>query len=102
MVFGCLRQARTLFIETSQYSKKLSNTILLATVLFLAIYGIACATIEMYCKIHVFPLQYPTWIFELAWELYYAVFVVALAASLLPEERNVVESVEVSESNITI
>lgn len=102
MIFSNLRQARTLFIETAQLSKKLSNTILLITVLILSIYGITCATIEIYCKIYVTQSKCPVWLFELAWELYHIIFIVALAISLLPEESNVVESVEVSDTSITI
>jgi len=102
IIFITLRQARVLFVETAQYSRKLSNTILLITVLLLSVYGITCATIEIYCKVYVIPLKYPVWVFELAWELYHVIFVVALAASLLPEEKNIVESVEVSETNIVI
>ena len=93
-----LKYARRIFVETAQHSKKLSNNILMITVIILAICGMTCVLTEIYYIFCIPPLKYPRWVFESFWCICHVAFLIAMAASLLPEEINIVESLENSDA----
>eukprot|EP01022_Parablepharisma_sp_SALTPOND_P001545 TRINITY_DN106704_c0_g1_i1.p1 TRINITY_DN106704_c0_g1~~TRINITY_DN106704_c0_g1_i1.p1 ORF type:complete len:439 (-),score=-27.45 TRINITY_DN106704_c0_g1_i1:685-2001(-) len=94
-ILSGLWQVRKLLYETSQNTKLFVNSALLFTLTFLCLCASICVSFVIYFKIYV--SDYPQWVFGSIWQSLYAAFLIAISASLLPDDENEPENLDTTE-----